>query len=340
MELIINSELSHHFRESPIVLVDVGVSGGFKKIWEPMKQYLKVVGFEPDERALECLSGDHDCMSEVYLGKALFREKGEQNFYMTRKQQVSSIYKPNRQILDYYSNPERFDIMKKVSLSCDTMDNQLAQNGISNVDFIKLDTQGSELDILQGAEVTLDQSGVFGVEVEVEFQELYENQPLFPEVDTFMRKKGFQLFDIRPCYWTRFGERSFPGNKGQVVFCDAIYFKSIEAIDSMLAAYDDATQRKAKVLRMIPICLAYHHPDYAAEIIQKHDPLFSKDERKLLNRCIENHSKQYTPMFAKLPNFPGRGKIAQLFFSIWKSIQPNFWKCRLYLNDGQQVEKY
>ena len=63
-------------------------------------------------------------------------------------------------------------------------------------DFVKLDTQGTELYILEGMQHTLKRA-IFGVEVEVEFIEMYKNQPLFNEVDIFMRKLGFHLFDLK-----------------------------------------------------------------------------------------------------------------------------------------------
>jgi len=61
---------------------------------------------------------------------------------------------------------------------------------------LKLDTQGTELEILQ----SLDQSqlvDLLAVEVEVEFLELYSGQPLFPDVHDFMTGSGFQLVDLR-----------------------------------------------------------------------------------------------------------------------------------------------
>ena len=41
---------------------------------------------------------------------------------------------------------------------------------------------------------------IFGVEVEVEFIEMYQDQPLFNEVDSFMRERGFYLFDLKLYY--------------------------------------------------------------------------------------------------------------------------------------------
>ena len=62
--------------------------------------------------------------------------------------------------------------------------------------LLKLDTQGSELEILRG--LRRDQfANVLAVEVEIEFHEVYRGQPLFPEVHQFMRDAGFALLDFR-----------------------------------------------------------------------------------------------------------------------------------------------
>ena len=64
-------------------------------------------------------------------------------------------------------------------------------NGIEKIDFIKLDVQGSELTILSNAKRLLESCLL--VQVEVEFVELYEGQPLFSDVDNFMRSRCFQF---------------------------------------------------------------------------------------------------------------------------------------------------
>ena len=56
---------------------------------------------------------------------------------------------------------------------------------MDRVDFIKLDTQGSELDILHGAGSLLDNCS--GLQLEVMFSPLYEGQPLFADVDAYLR---------------------------------------------------------------------------------------------------------------------------------------------------------
>jgi hypothetical protein len=60
---------------------------------------------------------------------------------------------------------------------------------------MKVDVQGAELDVLRGAERSLESARV--IETEVEFQELYRGQPLFTDVDRFLRERGFGLWRLR-----------------------------------------------------------------------------------------------------------------------------------------------
>ena len=56
---------------------------------------------------------------------------------------------------------------------------------------------------------------IIGLQVEVEFKEIYNNQPLFAEVDLYIRKIfGLELFDIRKVYWKYKEGRGIGPNKG------------------------------------------------------------------------------------------------------------------------------
>ena len=63
-------------------------------------------------------------------------------------------------------------------------------------DLIKLDTQGSELDILKSLSKN-NLNNVLGIEIEVEFIEMYKNQPLFGEINSFLSKNNFEILDLR-----------------------------------------------------------------------------------------------------------------------------------------------
>lgn len=65
-----------------------------------------------------------------------------------------------------------------------------------HVPFLKIDTQGSELDILEGATDCL--SLMAGLELELSFVPLYEGQPLFKDLTDYLADRGFDLVGIEP----------------------------------------------------------------------------------------------------------------------------------------------
>tara|TARA_A100001011_G_C13863025_1_gene655775 strand:- start:87 stop:629 length:543 start_codon:yes stop_codon:yes gene_type:complete len=97
---------------------------------------------------------------------------------------------------------------------------------LRKIDFIKIDVQGAESKILKGAENSLKLA--FGVELEVEFAELYSNQQLFGDVCTQLNSKGFEFIDF--VNLTRWERGSHNGN-GQCVFGDALFLKSPEFLN-------------------------------------------------------------------------------------------------------------
>lgn len=75
-----------------------------------------------------------------------------------------------------------------------TLDALLAEAGWDGVDFLKLDVQGYELEILKGAGKTL--RGVEVILMEVSLLGVYEEAPLLHDVTRFMAEQGFRAYDI------------------------------------------------------------------------------------------------------------------------------------------------
>jgi Methyltransferase FkbM domain len=80
------------------------------------------------------------------------------------------------------------------TIKLSTLDRWAAAEGVGRIDVLKLDTQGSELGILKGARRML--TGVRMLEIEVEFNEIYRGQPLFGDIDRFLRARGFVLWRL------------------------------------------------------------------------------------------------------------------------------------------------
>jgi hypothetical protein len=188
---------------------------------------------------------------------------------------------------------------------------------MTDVDFIKLDTQGSEMAILEGAAAVLKNS-VFGLEVEVAFTMIYKDEPLFADVDLFIRQYGFDLIDLRATSWKRSIGAAVGNSKGQLISADALYFrrplmlqKTLEESDPILA--------KSKLVRALSICQIYGFLDYGLELL---DIVGSKVFNAHEVRNLQKHLRAQAPLSSRVPNFPGRKALADLFTRISRWLAP------------------
>ena len=195
--------------DNPLFIIDVGASGGIDSRWSDSTCHYKSVLFEPDKKEYQRIKSNAGDNS-IVLQTALLDMKKETDFYICKNQELSSVYLPNFKVINNYNNPGRFEVIDKIRLTTDKLDNVLKKNKIKNSDFIKLDTQGSELSLLNGSKDYLEHT--IGLQVEAGFVELYDQQPLFNDVDMFMKSMNFQLIDIKRYFWKRKQSNFFSQN--------------------------------------------------------------------------------------------------------------------------------
>ncbi len=82
---------------------------------------------------------------------------------------------------------------KKIEVDVVRLEDWLINNAIDRVDFLWIDAQGAELDILTNAGTIL--ASVKVIHLEVSVMELYEGSALFNEVRAFLEEKGFVVFE-------------------------------------------------------------------------------------------------------------------------------------------------
>jgi FkbM family methyltransferase len=299
----------------PLVLVDVGARGGLRPNWRRAQTHLHHVAFEPEpdeHRRLTAAASSMPYRSTV-LGVALHRDAGPIELKVARSGGLSSIFEPNHRFLGSFPDSQRFETTRVAAVQADSLDHQLAANGIDDVDFIKIDTQGSELFVLQGAKDALAQR-VLGVEVEVSFTTLYTGQPLFADVDILMRGAGFSLFDLRPCYWKRRLGPHIGGPRGQIIWADALYLKTLPTLAPVIEAL--AGTQRSKALKAITIALLYGYGDFALELADG-IPGLDRDDRRIVEQRIRTELASPSG-----PSIPGRASVAALFRRLWQICRP------------------
>jgi FkbM family methyltransferase len=258
-------ELARRLAGRPIRLVDVGAQGGLEMPWSKIAPLLEVVGFEPLEDPFERLR-ETAPPNVTYVNAALGDRRGQVTLHHTVGDSASSIYRPNTAFLDAFEQSEGHEVVGTGVYAIETLDDALAGAEVHEVDFIKLDTQGSELPILQGAARTLERF-VFGIEVEVALNSIYEGQPLAGDVDAFLRRYDYELHDLVLRWWRRWSGRGLQeGGRGQVIWGDALYLKSPEAVLRHLGGMD-RSECEEELTKLVAICLLYGVGDYALELI-------------------------------------------------------------------------
>lgn len=217
----------------------------------PGSRYL---GFEADKVECDRLQS-HAKPGYTFFPAAVGRKNEELPFYITKNPACCSFLKPNFDFLDQYLDlAPNFEICETINMATVALDDYLPKAGIKNIDFMELDTQGTELDILAGAENLLKES-VLGLKIEAEFTQFYLDQPLFTDLDAFARSCGFVLFDMSRYYYRRKDSPRRLPTRGQLVYGHAVYLKDYRLLPE--------SSRMEKGIKLCMIADYYGFWDYA-----------------------------------------------------------------------------
>lgn len=122
--------------------------------------------------------------------------------------------------------------------------------------------QGADLNVLEGSIQLLERS-VLAIQIEVEFSHLYVNQPLFADVDIFLRDRNFTLFDLRIARRIRARSPIYTSPGGQLLWGDAIYFRDPIREDISLSL-----KTPEQILKLACISDIMNFPDYTFELLE------------------------------------------------------------------------
>jgi FkbM family methyltransferase len=144
-----------------------------------------VIGFEPQPDALAVLNRRRT-PREQYLSYAV-GDGRERSLHVCREQGMTSLLAPDRAHLDLFTGFAGYGALdKEVPVATRRLDDI---DEIECMDFLKIDIQGSELDVFESGRRRL--ASAVAVQTEVSFVTLYQQQPAFGVIDTFLRQLGF-----------------------------------------------------------------------------------------------------------------------------------------------------
>ena len=187
--------------EKKLVALDVGAQGGFFNANIFSKKY----NFFFDLIAVEPIPEEAKKLEEKnykVISKGLWSENCKKKLYILGKRPgSSSMYKPNPEVLSLYDFKEKdfsiFDITDEIDIECTTIKESLDKFKVNNLDLLKIDTQGSELEILKGM------GNYFPLLMKIEAQiiPMYKNVPSWTELVNYLHKINYMT-----CEWIEIGK--------------------------------------------------------------------------------------------------------------------------------------
>ncbi|MBT3989961.1 MAG: FkbM family methyltransferase [Rhodospirillaceae bacterium] len=250
--------------ESPIDVVDIGanpIEGD-----PPYKPLLDlglahVIGFEPNPLALDSLNAKKS-QNETYIPGVVY-DGNEQELKVCMSQGMTSLLEPNSELLSYFFGfPEWGKVKARLSVPTLRLDDVTE---IKNIDYLKIDIQGAELKVFQNGTERLRDCLV--IHTEVEFLPMYEDQPLFSEVELFLRELGFILHRFFPLESRAVEPLVINGDinigLGQLFWADAIFIKDFTKFNKLGS---QSLKKMALILHEI-----YGSYDIALRALKAHD---------------------------------------------------------------------
>ena len=251
----------------PLGFVDVGARGGVYEVVEPLAGVTAVLGFEPDEE--ECARMRAELIGSPWVvcdiePWALGSEEGKAQLHLLSAATNHSLRAPNVDLIRRY-NMVKFVEVGNCTLRTKRLDQILfgprAAEGYWG-EFLKLDTQGTELEILAGAQRTLSERTVTII-TEVAFCQIYEGQKLFSEIELFLRPFGFSFYGFSTTHHRarKYLDKRKEVGRERALYADAVFFK-----DALPGGPQPAplSERGNHVLFACAILLGYY--DFALEL--------------------------------------------------------------------------
>jgi FkbM family methyltransferase len=182
------------------IIIDVGgFDGGTARYFAAQFEGLKVYCIEPNSKMLAVLKEVEAANERISVRNlALGAARGQATLHVTSNDLSSSLNELSAEELK--RTPESFQEMLKeersIQVRVSTLDEEFADS--PPVLLMKLDTQGTELDILQGGTEVLKRTRF--VLAEMNNHRFYKNTCQYYEVDEYLRGRGFRLVDVVVSY--------------------------------------------------------------------------------------------------------------------------------------------
>jgi hypothetical protein len=279
------------FSDDPFRLIDVGCSGGISKFWQIFQTSLQALGIDPVIDECDRLNNGEPSGNIRYQAAFVglpedhpfIQRRGKRDVWGANPWERLSACRGARILADRTKQEEKLPVLNdwnnarladpKARL---TVEQLAAQKGWSTVDFLKVDVDGHDLDVLLSGENLIRSAPVLGIAMEVNYYGTgCDTDHTFHNTDRLMREWGFELFDLTV---RRYSLSALPAifeydvpaqtRLGRPFQGDALYLR-----DPGAWQYNPAAAVPLNAIQLLKLaCLfaAFGLPDHAVELLRDH----------------------------------------------------------------------
>jgi FkbM family methyltransferase len=200
-------------------VIDVGANCGdtIRKFRDAFPN-ARIFGIEPDPAIFPALARRYSTDSRVSLHQLALGEQAAPGvLHQGTSSTISSLFPRNQSGHRYF----RSDLVmaNQIPVALQTLDRFCADQGLGQINLLKMDTQGGEFGIIQGAQNLLSRGAIDVIVTEFFFIPHYEGAPLLNQIWTGLLRHGYHIFDL---FHGSYGADGY-GADDQARFGDAIF---------------------------------------------------------------------------------------------------------------------
>jgi FkbM family methyltransferase len=258
------------------IVLDVGARYGVHPSWNGFDAPARYIAFEPDPEEANRLR-DNVASTKYFsyevLELALDSAEAVRDFHLLRHRGLSSFLKPDLTSECFrHLKPGQAEIDRIIPIATHRLDTVCSKMDIVP-DFIKVDTEGTEHDVIEGAEKFVIE-GFLGVRSSCNFQACFIGQKLFSESHIYLLAHDFFLLnlDYSGYGYPRLGLFRKPDpieredfRYGILVAADAVWIRKPEYIEKHLAGEKAAIAN----LKLAYFCMLNNAPDYGIDLLRE-----------------------------------------------------------------------
>ena len=196
-EMIIKNSIS---TKKPTVFDVGGHKGQSINYLKELFPNCSIYSFEPDPDSFVALQKKESNLVKVF-NMAISNKIGKVKFFKNIISHTNSIYRVNLESIDSIrATKERScsnstyvnEVNKEIEVESITLKKFINDNDVGHIDLLKIDVQGAEAKVLEGAELSI----IDNIIVEISLYDFYEKSSSFIDIEKILLPERFYLHSI------------------------------------------------------------------------------------------------------------------------------------------------